>query len=99
MRQQSTRRTFLVLLSALLVAFAFLSGMLAATHAMHNCMDDQCEVCAIIHNTQMLRHLSFLAALSLFSLLALTSNRAGTGRFALRRKVTTLISLKIRLNP
>lgn len=94
------RRRLCLLLGILLVSFAFLSMLLAATHAMHSCRESQCMTCAVIHSAQsLLRHLFLVALLALAALAAHLKTSGLSGRRAHPQKAQALVSLKTRLNP
>lgn len=100
MYTRNLRRPMAVLLCVLVVSFAFLSMVLAASHAMHDCMDEQCTICAMIHGAQSLLRQLFLVALhSLLALIALVGGMFAAGCATHRRKANTPIALKVRLNP
>lgn len=99
--QKRTRVSFASLaLCVLLVLLAFLSMVLAGSHMLHDCRLDDCGICALCVRTQTLqRLLSLLAAGMGAALLALLAAHTRATHRANRPKATSLITLKIRLNP
>ena len=99
-KRRSTHRLVSICLCILLVSVAFLSMHLAASHVFHDCVGDLCTQCAIVHSAQHLLRQLLLAVLSVF--LVTAASIAGfhmASRASRRRKASTLITCKTRMNP
>lgn len=92
-------RALALSLSVLLVAFAFLSVLLAAGHAAHDCMDFHCSLCVAILGARTLLRQLLPAALSALLLVAAAACGLFPAGRASHRKAKTPITLKTRLNP
>lgn len=100
MRIRGEGRLLILLLCAVLASFAFLSVMVAAEHIAHDCNEEICVICAVIHGVQrFMRQLSLLVWFAWLALAASLGCIAVRGSVSHHRRAQTPISLKIRLNP
>lgn len=99
MQRQSGCRRLALFIGLLLLLSILLTAALTSGHALHSCMKDCCKICLTIHTLQsLLRVLAALAALFILVLGMRVFSHAVTDPRP-NRKLFTLITQKVRMNP